>query len=373
MVSDSPDFLKGNGASYVRVASIAIAAYDYLLTLPAEWRFYKAQRSWRLSAGCILFVLIRYISIITLVISNVGFFGTFSAEACSHYYLAAPVFKVLQTMISQVILGIRTYNISKRSQRVLWTLLILFVLITAMEWFTNLWDRLPAQNDINNCTPANSTRHLSVWLYYVLAMSYDVITLAISTYYLIGWSANLRKMPSLVKLMFYDGLGYFVVLTGANIFNLILYRTSDESYQSSGASVGYTVTWIMSQKILIHLRDAAAEHQVKQIVTRQLHSGADVSRAMRSQFEATTHKDPLDDEFSLKARHTTDRNNHGGLYGDRPEQTNTDAELDVQVQIEHTVTVDYLPAALDRETYRETYRPHRSSRSSRWGPGSLPR
>ncbi|KAK7683541.1 hypothetical protein QCA50_013376 [Cerrena zonata] len=250
MSDDFQDIFLGNGGAYVRVASIAIAAYDYLLTLPAEYRFYKAQRSWWVSPGCMLFILIRYISIATLMISNVGYFGSFSERTCHHYFLAAPVFKVIQTMISQVILGIRTYNISKRSQRVLWTMLILFILITAMEWFTNLWDR----------------------------------------------------------------------------------------------------------------SHAAAEQQLKQVVPRQIHSAADVSRAMRSQFEHSTNgKDPLDAEYNLKARHPTE-----SAYDVRHQRARSDVELDVQVQIEHTVTVDYLPAALDRETYR-------SSRSSRWGRDRLSR
>ena len=33
--------------------------HSYLLTLPAEWRFYRSQRSWRLSPGCLLFIAIR--------------------------------------------------------------------------------------------------------------------------------------------------------------------------------------------------------------------------------------------------------------------------------------------------------------------------
>ena len=38
---------------------------------------------------------------------------------------------------------------------------------------------------LSSCTPGNSASHLSVWLYYVLAMFYDVVTIAISSYYLI--------------------------------------------------------------------------------------------------------------------------------------------------------------------------------------------
>ncbi|KAF9235787.1 hypothetical protein BU15DRAFT_33707, partial [Melanogaster broomeanus] len=94
---------------YLRVAALSIAAYHYILTLPAEWRFYRSQSHiCHLSLACILFILIRYISIVVLVISNYGVFSTsFTVESCEHYYLLAPVFKVLQTMVSQVILGVR--------------------------------------------------------------------------------------------------------------------------------------------------------------------------------------------------------------------------------------------------------------------------
>ncbi|KAF8995471.1 hypothetical protein BDQ17DRAFT_1365656 [Cyathus striatus] len=72
--------------------------------------------------------------------------------------------------------------------------------------------------------------------------------------------------------MLYDGLGYLVMLTAVNILNLVLYRTSRD-VQNAGlvnvvfttvtdinhaittlrASLGYCVSWIMSQRLLIHL------------------------------------------------------------------------------------------------------------------------
>lgn len=84
-------------ASYIRIASVSIAAYEYvstnhdvaygivtdetsnsyLLTLPAEWRFYKSQKSWRLSTGCILFILIRCVmNIIAMTVAHGGRLGT---------------------------------------------------------------------------------------------------------------------------------------------------------------------------------------------------------------------------------------------------------------------------------------------------------
>lgn len=127
------------------------------------------------------------------------------------------------------------------------------------------------------------------------------------------------------------------------------------------ASVGYAVTWIMSQRILIHLRgehspfrasygrsslvgiDAAAEHHVKNVVvSHKLNSGRDVSRAMRGQFNGSTHKDRLDDEYDLKGRSITANGDN------QSEHVLTDVELDIQVQVEQTVTVDYLH---DHEPY----------------------
>ncbi|KAH9939846.1 hypothetical protein B0H21DRAFT_825026 [Amylocystis lapponica] len=320
-----PEYIGDVAASYIRIAAVSIAAYDYCLTLPAEWRFYRGQRMWKLSPGCILFILIRYISVVTLTISNVGYFGHFSPATCHRYYIVAPIFKVLQTMTSQLILGIRTVNIARRKAWVVWTLTVVFVVVTVLQWFTNLFQRNVVQNFRNNCTPGDNLGHISVWLYYVLAMFYDVVTLGISTYYLLSTEPVSGRMNQLVKVMFLDGIFYIVALTASNIFNLILYRTSNEQTQSSGASLGYAVTWIMSQRILIHLRDAAAEHnQPFSTHTRPITSARALSHVMRSQ---------LDSKHARTSR------------ADSPSGSDLARELDVHVQIEHTVTIEYDPDA----------------------------
>ncbi|EMD34791.1 hypothetical protein CERSUDRAFT_86212 [Gelatoporia subvermispora B] len=286
MTTATPFKENGVGESYLRIIALSIAAYDYIITIPAERRFYRNQRWSAPSPGCVLFICIRYLSIATLVVSNVGYFGSFSLSVCSRYYIAAPIFKVLQIMVSQIILGIRTLNIARRSSWAKWVLLALFIIATTLEWFTNLFQRNFEQNSHHNCTAGNNVAHLSTWLFYVVAMGYDVITLCISTWFLLGFRTSSGRMTELVQIMLYDGLGYFVVLTGANIFNLIIYHTSDEATQSSAASLGYALTWIMSQRILIHLREAAEEHhRATHIVTRPLESAHEISHAMRSQFE----------------------------------------------------------------------------------------
>ncbi|KAI6002554.1 hypothetical protein EDC04DRAFT_1042480 [Pisolithus marmoratus] len=130
---------------YFRVASMSIAFYDYFLTLPIEYRFYRSQpHVLRMSQACVLFILIRYISIITMIVSNYGAFATsFTIESCRQYYYISPIFKVLQTMVSQAILGFRTFNITGRDKRIRDFLLVCYTIAVTFEWFLNLYHRTP--------------------------------------------------------------------------------------------------------------------------------------------------------------------------------------------------------------------------------------
>jgi len=307
---------------YLRIASISIAAYDYLITLPAEVRFYRSQPTiLRPSLGCVLFILIRYVSIIVMVVSNYGVLATsFTVDSCNNYYLVAPFFKVIQTMISQVILGVRTFNIARRDRNAGVALAVAFAITTALDWFTNMYRRVPVVAD-GSCTPGNDGPYRTAWIYYIISILWDTGTLSVSTIYLVRYNAINGRLSRLIRTMIYDGLGYFLVLTGANVFNLILYRASDQAVQSAGASLGYAVTWIMSQRILLHLRELSepADARFENIIlTRPAQHGRSVISALRSQGEMKT---AIDME-----------------YGPTPPR---DMELDVRVVVEQSVSVDY--------------------------------
>ncbi|KAA1473047.1 hypothetical protein DENSPDRAFT_881736 [Dentipellis sp. KUC8613] len=316
-------------ANNLRIASLSIALYDYVHTLPAEWRYYRNQpKPFRLSTGLVLFVLIRYVSIVVLVVSNVGFFShSFTQASCHRFYMAAPVLKVIQTMVSQAILGFRAWNISRRSRLVGLGILGGGLVITGLEWFTNLYHRIPVSTNASSLhareTNSDPDNELAVWLFYLLSMVYDLVTLSVSTLYLIKYRPHSSAMSHLIRVMLYDGLWYFVVLTGSNVLNVILYRGNDESLQSSGASLGYAVTWIMSQRILIHIRDATTTASpTREILTQQLQSSHQISGAMRTQRMGKGRFDSAPDDEELDM-----------------------TELSVQVRVERSVVMD----APDRE------------------------
>ena len=59
---------------------------------------------------------------------------------------------VTQIMISQVIIGYRTWAITRRSKRLGLFLLGFGFTVTALEWYTNIHGRTPAQVEVSFLT-----------------------------------------------------------------------------------------------------------------------------------------------------------------------------------------------------------------------------
>ncbi|KAG1764513.1 hypothetical protein EDD22DRAFT_447582 [Suillus occidentalis] len=327
---------------YMRVASISIAFYDYILTLPAEWRFYRSQPSiFHISLSCVLFILIRYVSILTIVVSNYGYFSTdFTQHACQQYYLVAPIFKAIQTMISQIILGVRTFNIARRDRRIGIAILLMYFFLVSVEWFTDISQRAPVVIN-GNCTSADAGRTLSTWFFYLAAMLYDIVMVTISTIHLLHYNPLSSRVERLVRVLIYDGIGYFIVLTASNVLNLILYHTTNFETQSAGASMGYAVTWIMSQRILIHLREMTEQdpQHLENVVIAypSLTARKKFLSGLRSQFEFKSQ--------SKNSKNSKDANSKDtDLAPTSPRNDNAnDMELGIRIRVERSVVVDHVP------------------------------
>ncbi|KAL5514350.1 hypothetical protein ACEPAG_2438 [Sanghuangporus baumii] len=365
--------------AYLRIASMAIGLYELIYTLPAEYRFYRQQIVRRsFSQQCLLFILIRYVSIVVVLVSNVGFFGRFrSIESCRRFMLVSPIFKALQTFVSQLILASRTYSISRKSRWVFWTMMVILGLTVPMEFYSNIRGRTPLLRQ--------GSHEISIFDDASLNKQIESFCLT-------------RRISHFVHRLLYEGLGYFVVLTAVNIFNLVLYLREDENNQSSGASLGYVLIFIMSQRILIRQRDYAdkynaasslpsTSHQVS--VSRRLDTTREINEALRSQFDRDSSQGGFLDSFGskqsipgppswlqpplsstnecprpshlLKTEMKSDevgldsRRQQGGEHSGTAVRYETESGLDVEVRVERTVTVQRIPTAvaLGRENYRK--------------------
>ncbi|PAV18238.1 hypothetical protein PNOK_0672400 [Pyrrhoderma noxium] len=245
-------------AAYLRVSSLAIALFDFVSTIPGELRLYSRQSSFkRTSPACIFFILVRYISVAALVTSNVGFFAEgFTLVACRHFYLIAPVLKLMATLVSQVIIGVRTYAIARKSRWVVWALGILFVITLVPEIMGNVVRRVVVQK-----------HGRLVFRFLCTAMIFDAVAMGIASYYLILSSRGMKypMVTDLSRMMLQEGIVYFLALTAFNILNLVLFRGDNFEMQSAATTLGQAVTMIFSQKLILSLSDCTFEqHQLRE-------------------------------------------------------------------------------------------------------------
>jgi len=300
-----------NTAVYIRVACLAIAVYDFLITLPAEWRIYRAQRfRTRLSISCGLFIAIRYTSVALVVMSSYTFFyHRFTVRTCEHWYLVPASMKVVQIMVTQAVMAWRMYIVSQRKRIITWFISGFYLLSCAAEWVTSLLNRV---YDLDgNCQSVNVAAVPTAWLYYVIAAIFDVVTTVTVVFYLVRLHPKTNLMSRLKKLLMYHGLGYFFALTVVNLFNILIFLSNRDQMQSAAAPVSYTLTWIFSQKLLIHLNDislkekAKAEETVETIiivVSRTIESGAGEDNSGVVQTSCNGEKDSYDVDVNVTIR-----------------------------------------------------------------------
>ncbi|KAG1868166.1 hypothetical protein C8R48DRAFT_761128 [Suillus tomentosus] len=316
---------------YLRIASISVATYDYILTLPAEWRFYRNQSSiFHLSLACVLFILIRAATLVSLLWSS-AIMDTSPPPIRNKRVNNT----ILWRLSSKVTLGVRTFHIAKRERRIGILLLLLYLLSTSAEWFTDLFHGTQPTASVvdGNCTLTNSGKILSTWFYYLAVILYDVVIVTISTMHLLRYNPLSSRVEQLIRVLIYDGIGYFIVLSASNVLNLVFYHTPNIQTQTAGASVGYAVTWIMTQRILINVRENIKpdpQHLENVIVARPTHGAQKKMSGLRSQFEPKSH-----------SKGSTSKSAGDAEFRPPSHCTSNDMELDIHVRVERSVMVDY--------------------------------
>jgi len=303
----------------------------------------------QLTLSSTLFFLLRYSSIVVLTLSNFAFFYFgFDRQSCGRYYLIPALFKVVQTMVSQAILGFRAYHLSRNSRRIGYPLILFFVLASSLEGLATVYKRtMVFTGPFGNCGTFSPSSLWGGWVHYAVAIIYNFITTVICIFFLLKLKTSSGSMMSRVtRMMLVDGVWYFVVLTAVNFLNLGFYRLalSQEVQQTAAASLDYCVTWIMSQRLLIHLHEASLERRNESIgvavtITQQVTSARNVSRASRSQFEAKNRMG-----FGL----TVPDFDPESLPSAGPA---TEEDVEVHVRIERTVRMERMPRGYTLEDY----------------------
>ncbi|KAF8714444.1 hypothetical protein RHS03_00251, partial [Rhizoctonia solani] len=274
--------------SNLRVATFSIAAFDFIQTIPGEIKLYRRQvAQGRMSLVCFLFIVVRYVSVVSLILNGIGFYATsFDIESCSRYRLAAPVTKMFAGFASQGLIFLRTWAISRKSRLVLIILSALCIITLPMMVIGNVYKRermfilpdslrlvidlkpysacqkrvvciiqfvsRPRLNRFrdNRCiAKQNAGTFNSAPMYYGAMAGFDIIACGIATYYLIDLNAN-AAMSKFTKKVMQHGMFYAFGTTLCNI--IVLLGTSHVKYvEKLGAFLSVAVTMIMAQRLVL--------------------------------------------------------------------------------------------------------------------------
>ncbi|KAG9080282.1 hypothetical protein FS749_008066 [Ceratobasidium sp. UAMH 11750] len=237
--------------SNLRVATFSIAAFDYLQTIPGEIKLYRRQYAQgKVSIVCMLFIAVRYISIVSLVVNGIGFYSTsFDMESCQKFRLIPPITKMLAGLASQGLIFMRTWAISRKSRLVLIVLSALCLVSLPMLIVGNVYKRAPfVKNGSCIAKQINGTFN-SAPLYYGAMSGFDLVACGIATYYLIDRSAG-SVMSRFTKKVLQHGMMYAFGTTLVNI--IVLLGVSHVKYvEKLGAFLSVAVTMIMAQHLVL--------------------------------------------------------------------------------------------------------------------------
>ncbi|KAK7018156.1 hypothetical protein R3P38DRAFT_2539156 [Favolaschia claudopus] len=260
-------------AAYLRVAAYAIALFDFMQTIPVEYRLYAKQKGiFNMTIACNLFILVRILGVTALLIGAFGFFHHgFTTAQCNQFFWLFPIFKLFLYIVSQVILSLRTYAVSRKSSVVLYILLGLFLISGAAEFAATFWKRvreylLSIILQFNllipfvSCTSGNLPGVKVASLFYAGTLLFDIGALSLTAVYLWKFSNSSRApLSRLAKMMIEDGIMYFVALTSMNIVNLIFFQDQDPVLQSAASSLGFAVTMIYSGRFILTLSERSRD------------------------------------------------------------------------------------------------------------------
>ncbi|KAJ7513143.1 hypothetical protein B0H11DRAFT_2303387 [Mycena galericulata] len=295
-------------AAYLRIAAYAIALFEYIFScalrvrgllhthsylqsLPAEYRLYAKQRGpLNLSfvhcvgvacVACILFILVRYLGVTSLVVGCVGFFHHgFSQEACDKFFWLAPVFKRMHATLlflwsgySHIIDSVplprltvdpgspNVCGIAQVADDPIYSRCLVCgvrvgrVHFDILEAHSRLDQRKRTASDVGPAAQAG-TFQASKWLPYIMLVAlvasprsrvFDVVTMGITAAYLWKFSnTNRASISRLTRMMLEDGIMYFIALSGR--FDVL-----------GSASLGYAATMIFSSRFVLNLSERSRD------------------------------------------------------------------------------------------------------------------
>jgi len=217
-------------ARYANIATLALLAYDYLLTFEDERRLIW-QTKWSVTKA--IFIANRYtpfIGIIGLVYVLVGFPA--GDPHCKSAFLAASSFIFLSYVVTEFILYLRAYAVWGCTRKILAVCILSLTLIytTMLYYSIRFITSLSVINNVPSILHTGCIRlpqnkqDLSSFIILVCSEAFALLLLAMK--------AGRRNQSKILRTMFRDGVLYFFLIILASLVNIFILKFTPASLNS---------------------------------------------------------------------------------------------------------------------------------------------
>ncbi|KAJ6475123.1 hypothetical protein C8R47DRAFT_704267 [Mycena vitilis] len=234
----------------MRVSAAAVYFFDYLMTVPSEYRMYKRQKKMtNPSAACVLFILSRYVTLVSIAMATAFFFGThWTTHTCVPAIGGA--LRALSASIVSIIFMWRTWAIYHKSRPILYFLMVVFIPTTVFTWGF-VFNQVPLVKAGSCGGLAGPGVFGAKWPFALANIVFDATCVGLSTFRLV---VNLNDGSSQISsILLVDGLAYFFASVALQVLNFIFLVSSDPTKQNTMITFTNAVTGLLSQRIITSL------------------------------------------------------------------------------------------------------------------------
>jgi len=250
--------------NYIQVSSIAVLAFDYLLTFSDEVEFVW---NGKLNPVPFLFYINRYLPFFdgALHITNQFLFDP-SVSTCHTLFHMYGWLTVFGYLIANSIVVLRTYAIWENRRDVGFSLFtLLFLCIVGMCYCTErfllsfLFIPSPSRSAFPGCFIAYSGRIL--WIAYLPILGFHTVILILTVIKVI--QERRAKSCSLFRTIYRDVLMIYLYLLGSSLANIIIFHLTRRYMTFSLVSFHRTLHAIFTGRLVMNIRRAISEEEHK--------------------------------------------------------------------------------------------------------------
>ncbi|RXW24896.1 hypothetical protein EST38_g988 [Candolleomyces aberdarensis] len=238
---------------------VAIAAYDWLACLKAEWE-YIWKKDWSLIKG--LYLWTRYYGLICFSINLWLFNAEFTFEQCKslHYLIAATC--MWTTLGSEAILAVRTYAFLGKPR---WLGILLGVMLIGETGFL-LYVAIaavyqippppfPLENPRGPCTASDKPGSHIVSGFWLAPVAFDLICTFLTIWKAFTLQQSIVRSP-IIKIFIREGLGYFLAVAGVNVLNAAFMFQKNPNLQNINCFLALVLSQVLCCRLVLNLKGA---------------------------------------------------------------------------------------------------------------------